>query len=285
MDFKDLGVRERIERETRDNINQWFSDNRPNRYSTRISPSGLGDECVAELWYKWRWAVEPKPADGRMARYNSRGDKNEADVIAWLRGTGWTVRDIDPETGRQYAVSDLNGHLYGELDGIASHPTLTNGIEILLEFKYVNYKRFAGLTTKALIEADIKYYSQVCTYMYYRDLPACMFIPASRNDEDFKPIIIPRDDTQVALLLDKAKTIMHSKTRPARIAESPAFFKCKFCDMAGVCHHNQPVAINCRSCLHCVPAENGKFACERWGAVIPNKEAVLKACPQHNPVK
>lgn len=285
MDFRDPTLREKIRREVKNDVNKLFSERRKQRYSARISPSSLGGECVAALWYSWRWATAPAPADGRMARYNSRGEDNEADVIEWLRATGWTVWEKDEATGEQIAVTDLNGHLYGKIDGIASHPVYTNNIKILLEFKYVNTGRFGKLTLKALIQSDIKYYTQVCIYLEKLDLPACMFIPANRNDEDIEFIIIPRDDTQVKFNMEKARTVMFAKQRPARVAESPAFVTCRICDHLDVCHNNKALAVNCRSCVHCVPTMGGKFHCERWNGTIPSKEAILSACGEYQAVK
>lgn len=280
MDFADLATREKIQRNVLADINAYAARTRPNRFSTRLSPSSLGKECVAELWYSFRWATAPKPADGRMSRYNQRGDENEVDVAKWLRETGWTIKEIDPATNEQWAVSAFNGHLYGKSDGIGSHPLYTNGIDILLEYKYVNGKRFTSLTTKPLLTADPKYYTQVCLYMYLMNLPACLFIPACRNDEDLKPVIIPRDDTQVKMIMEKAEAILTAKQRPARIAENPAFYECKLCDHVDVCHYNKPLNVSCRSCVKCVPIVDGKFHCERWNATIPNKEAILAACPE-----
>ena len=282
--FNDSQFRIDFRRIVKNEINDYWSNKRPNRQSVRLSPSSLGEECAAQTWYRWRWAVSPPTADGRMARYNSRGEENEIDIVEWLKATGWIVYEIDPTTNEQFVITYFNGHLYGKLDTIASHPIHTNGIAVLFEYKYINQRRFSTLTTKPLMEADLKYYNQVQLYLHFRQLPACVFFPVSRNDEDFEPIIIPYDNTQVSMTLEKAQAIMNAKIRPARIAENPTFHACKFCDFVEPCHKGKQLLKSCRSCVNCVPINDGKFGCEMWKQVIPTKEAIIAACDMWEPV-
>jgi len=284
MDFSDSAARITVAENIRNDIDEYWSLKRPNRQSTRISPSSLGEECAAQTWYRWRWANAPTKSDGRMARYNSRGEDNETDIIDYLRGTGWTIFDTN-EKNEQFSISDFGGHLYGKLDSIGNHPVYTNGINILIEYKYINYKRFAALTKEALQLSDFKYYCQVVLYMDYFNLPATLFMPANRNDEDIKPSIIPADPVQAKVLKEKAYAIMTAKQRPARIAENPSFYKCKFCESVDNCHYNKPLLKSCRSCVNCIPVDGGKFHCNKWNAIIPSKEAILAGCDEWTPVK
>jgi hypothetical protein len=278
IDFRNDEVRNRIRFGVKEDINTYWQTARGSRrFSTRLSPSNLGGECAAETWFGFRWVTAPKLPDGRMERYNSRGEANEADIVAWLRATGWTVEEIDPATGKQWAITNFNGHMYGKCDGIASHPVYTEGVRILLEFKYINTKRFTTLTTKALIVEDLKYYNQVMIYLRELGLPACMFVPANRNDEDLDPIILPYDGAQLDLVYKKAETILTTKVPPAKIAQSAAFYKCKFCDHVDVCHNGAEPAKNCRSCVNCMPTWQGEFYCEKWGANIP-KDTLPVGC-------
>lgn len=279
MDYADNAIRYKIQTGVIEDINSYWARIRPNRQTVRLSPSSLGEECAAQTFFRFRWAAEPGPVDGRMARYNSRGEDNEADIIDWLRNTGWTIYDQAPN-GEQISISDFGGHFYGKLDSVGSHPEYTNGHNILIEYKYVNTKRFVSLVGKPLSEIDPKYYGQICLYMDYLNLPACMFFPGNRNDEDIRPIIIPADPIQANLLKAKAKTILETKVRPARIAETPAFFKCKFCEYVDQCHNAAPLAKSCRSCVSCVPIDGGKFHCTKWGADIPSKEAIKSGCDE-----
>lgn len=285
LDFRDDIVRKKISLGVKKDIFSLEAERRPNRFSVRLSPSSMGDDCVAKTWYSFHWATAPKPAEGRMARYNRKGEENESDIVEKLRATGWTVLEVNPATGEQWAVSGFEGHMYGKCDGIASHPEYTNNQQILLEFKYINYKRYSTLTGKALIQADIKYYNQINLYMDELNLPACMFVPESRNDADIEPIIIPKDAAQVEVLRRKAIAVLSSRERPARIAESPAFFECKMCDHVGICHKGELPTKSCRSCVFSLPTFGGKWHCEKWNATIPSKEAILAGCDQWEPIK
>jgi hypothetical protein len=278
IDFRDDAVRNHIRYGVRTDIETYWQTARgPRRYSTRLSPSNLGGECAAETWFGFRWVTAPVVPEGKMERYNSRGEKNESDIVAWLRATGWTVEEIDPATGKQWAITNFNGHMYGKCDGIGSHPVYTEGVRILLEFKYVNDKRYTSLISKPLITTDLKYYNQVMIYLRELGLPAVMFIPANRNNEDLDFIILPYDGAQLDLVYKKAETILTTKVPPAKIAQSAAFFKCKFCDHVEVCHNGAEPAKNCRSCVYCMPTWQGEFFCEKWGAVIP-KDTIPAGC-------
>lgn len=320
IDFRDDAVRNHIRYGVRTDIETYWQTARgPRRYSTRLSPSNLGGECAAETWFGFRWVTAPVVPEGKMERYNSRGEKNEADIVAWLRATGWTVEeytqrlcyhpesdsycaldwsadigielvDVSAESShvaialkrnkhclKQWAITNFNGHMYGKCDGIASHPVYTEGVRILLEFKYVNDKRYTSLISKPLITTDLKYYNQVMIYLRELGLPAVMFVPANRNNEDLDFIILPYDGAQLDLVYKKAETILTTKVPPAKIAQSAAFYKCKFCEHVDVCHNGAEPAKNCRSCVNCMPTWQGEFYCEKWGANIP-KDTMPVGC-------
>src|SRR5690606_40774947 len=117
------------------------------------------------------------------------------------------------------------------------------------------------------------------------NLPLCVWFPTNRNDDDIKPIIIPRDDSYARELLSKAQSIATTTVRPARIAESPTFYKCKTCEAKDVCHGLRPPVVSCRSCVKCSPADDGKFFCNQWQQVIPSKDAIKSACGNYSPIQ
>ena len=322
------GIAENVSANVKAEVEAYSKSTRDSRYQTRISPSSLGEECAAETFYKWRWATKPEESTGLMARYNQRGEDEEARIVKLLRATGWTIREYDralvyhPESDsyftmgwgeklspdcvdvsdnlqhivaakargvkvEQFAVKAFMGHLYGKLDGLASHPVHTQGIEVLFENKFVNYKRFGVLTSreKPLPVADPKYYGQICVYMDLIPVPATMFVCGNRNDDDIEFRFFGANPTHAKELFTKANSVMFTKVRPARIAQSPAFYKCKFCDHKAVCHEGAPVEVSCRSCVNCIPIDDGKFHCEKWGKDIPNKAAIIAACGSHWPIE
>lgn len=261
----------------------------PPKHSWRVAPSSLADDCTAKLWYKYRWAKLDK-IEGRMLRLFRDGSEAEDDFVSILQNNGWTVYDKDParvERGvknPQYRIKDFNGHLSGYLDGIGSHPIFTQGLWVLLEFKTFNEKNFKLWRSKGVRESHPKYYGQACLYMKYYNLPWCLMMGKNKNDSEIAFEVIMRNDGYAEELLRKAHTIVNSRSRPGRIAESGAHHKCKYCPMAGVCHYGEPVEISCRSCANCFAVEDGNFACSIYGP-IPNEEAIKTACSQHTPIR
>lgn len=79
--------------------------------------------------------------------------------------------------------------------------------------------------------------------------------------------------------------IIESKEPPAKISQSPGWYKCKMCDYKGICHSSQMPAVNCRTCVNGVPGEDGKWFCT-LELIDLDQFAQLKACPayQANPV-
>lgn len=187
---------------------------------------------------------------------------------------------------KQWRLVKFNGHVSGYSDGRARHPIYTVGQWIGVEYKTYNTKRFSALVNSkgGVKTTDYEYYVQVVTYLKEFDLPWCLFLAENKNDDDIYPEIILRDDGTADQRMTTAHTVITSKAMPAKFAQSPAHHICKMCDFVGVCHNGVPVEINCRSCLHCVAVEDGKFACEKWQAIIPGEKEIMAACPHHSPV-
>jgi hypothetical protein len=260
----------------------------PPKFSWRVKPSSLGDECVARQWYAFKW-VKHIQKPGQIVRLLERGNSEEKRLITSMRRDGWLIDDEDTERGdkfnRQYKIEAINGHLKGFIDAKAAHPVYTNNEKILLELKTYNTKRFCLLVAKGVKETDISYYTQVCIYMRELNLPWCLFAAINKNDDDLYFEVVNRDDETAQKAMTTAATIVATKARPARFSETRSHHVCKYCDYVGICHFNEPVAINCRSCLHCDAIENGEFYCSNWKTKIPNEDAILVACSSHNPVK
>lgn len=260
----------------------------PPKMSWRIQPSALGDDCVAALWFKFRWVIK-KQTQARMTRLFGRGHDEEEKLVFLLRRNGWTVEDIDPARAekeiKQWNVKDFGGHLSAYLDAKMSHPVFTKGVKILGEFKTFNDKRFKAWVAKGVKLSDPKYYVQACLYMYYQDLPWCLMVGVNKNDDDIEYEVILRDDATARDAIRKGETILNSQSRPPRIAENPAFFKCKTCDFQTICHYSAPVLKNCRSCEFAFPVEGGGWFCShpQNGLDIPT-EVIPNGCHLHNPI-
>lgn len=259
------------------------------RYSWRVKASQLGGDCLAQQWYGFRW-VRKVQIPARIARLFGFGSAREQSFVNALRKAGWTVQDVDPAKANskfpQWNVKDLHGHLSAYLDAKVSHPVYTDNEVFNGEFKTMNKKNFALLMSKKSIRAvNQEYYGQHCIYCKKTGLRYSVFFVECKDDQEYYVEVVPANDDWADKLLAYGETIATSVVRPSRISESPAFHECKYCDYMNICHYGAPVDVNCRSCVMCQAAEDGKFYCNRWSAIIPNEAAILQACPHHEPVR
>ena len=81
-------------------------------------------------------------------------------------------------------------------------------------------------------------------------------------------------------LENKAGDIITSKLPLPKISEQPSYFECKYCHFNAICHYNEPVEINCRSCKMAIPVEKGEWFCSRFNQIIP-KDFLPKGCKEH----
>lgn len=266
---------------------------RPGKYSWRIKPSALGGECVARLWYAYRWAAK-KDVPGKLGRIFDDGDMYEPRIVEWLRSSGWTIQDKDPSKigtkFEQWNFKALDGHVSSYLDGIAMHPEFTGGVWALLECKSANKRRFGLLVSKKSVKlADFKEYTQLCIYMEALNLPFAVYVRVCKDDADLYVELVPRDPETAERALRIALTVRDSRARPARITETPSYHVCKNeCDFVGVCHLGEPSDRNCRSCTNSVPIEKGKFGCNAFSEVIPNEKHIIefaKTCPHYQAIR
>lgn len=289
VDFNTPGYTIELARRMAEAVNEYSASTSKNRYQTKMSPSSLAKECSAQMWYKWR-NVKLEKTDGQRQRTFDTGNELEPKLIDLLRGTGWTIYDRMPDDGSgkeptQWKCEDFDGHFVGFADGIGFHPELTFGNNVLVEAKTMNAKNFRTFISKGIAISHPDYYAQAIVYMKYFNLDWCVFAVWNKDDSDVQFEWVKRNDGMADDWLRRAHSIMTMKITPEKIAYSAAFGKCKYCTFSGICHYDEPVDINCRSCIHCVPAPDGKFYCERWQQLIPNKEAIRQGCSNHTPVK
>lgn len=262
---------------------------RPAKYSWRIKPSKLGGECIAQIWYAFRW-VSRSPIEGQSARRMDRGTDRENSLVRYLRQAGWTVQDTDPsKEGRkfnQWNFKAFDGHVSAYLDGIIWHADYFGGFKVLLELKTMAKGRFGRLASKrSLMVTEPEYYGQIQLYMSGYALPYCVFFAECQDTQEIYVEVIRFDPEYAARLLTIAEAVKNSRLRPARVAQSPTYYGCKNCEFLHVCHYDANVDRNCRSCVNAIAAEGGRFYCDKWKAFIPDEKAMLEACPHHDPVK
>ena len=228
-------------------------------HRTHLGASRIGRECERELWYEFRWAKKPS-FNGRMLRLFARGQSEEAVIVSDLRMAGVEVHDHD-DNGKQFQFTDHAGHFAGSMDGCGRGFVEAPEAWHVLEFKTHNDKSFAALEKDGVQRAKPEHYAQMQTYMGWSGMRRAAYFAINKNTDDIYMERVPYDSKEFEKLRAKAKSIIFSDTPPARINESPAFYKCKLCAMASVCHGYELPEVNCRTCKHAHALEDGGWGC------------------------
>lgn len=247
----------------------------PSEHRSHLGASAIGEECWRKLWYQFRW-IKLGQAPGRMRRLWQRGKDEEAKFEAFLFWAGFHKREI------QQPFSKVNGH-YGGTPDDCWIIKWANDIKILGEYKTFGSKYFEILKKEKLIKSNPKYYAQLSTYAKEYNVKYVLFYAVNKdNDELYCELV--QADYQLAIQLEKkASDIIYSENPPLKINENPAYFKCKMCDFNSICHYNEKIEKNCRSCTHSKPVENSRWFCKKWNNVIP-KDFIKTGCDSYEPI-
>lgn len=254
---------------------QLYSEALPRKH---LGVSTIGENCDRQLVYTHRW-MHREQFSGRMLRLFNRGHREEERFVGWLKGIGAEVWETDAN-GKQWRMSYLSEHYSGSLDGILRLPPRYNlTIPFLLEMKTHNEKSFAKLVKSGVRLSKPKHFIQMCGYGESYKFNYGIYIAINKNDDEVYVEVVELDKTVGKQKLAKAGAVIGARTLPPRVAASPAFETCKFCPMSGICHNNEPIDVNCRSCRFSEPVENGQWKCNFWNGVIP-EDYIPQACNQ-----
>lgn len=241
---------------------------------THLGISEIGNECIRETWYKFRWMKFQDYIDkdgisqeGRMLRLFKRGHREEERFINYLEGIGCVVERFD-ETGKQFRISGILGHYGGSCDGRVRTPW-TDAI-FLLEMKTHNTKSFVEYINKGLHKSKPVHFDQMSAYGFEMGLEYGIYFPENKNDDMIQVEVVKLDHNRGKQLRLRAEDIITAKEAPARISDNPAFWKCTFCTFKGICHYNELPIKNCRSCRLATAVDGGEWHCGRWNSIIPS---------------
>lgn len=287
VDLSQSYVRKAIAAQLVADIDTWALAAFNDGFRTHLGASLIGNECSRQTFYSWRWMAHPAHS-GRMQRLFQRGHLEEQRYEAYLRGIGCDVWLADPNTGKQFRVSRVEGHFGGSLDAIGRLPArygIAADLLLLGEFKTKGTgKGFADLKDKGIMLTNPQHYDQMCTYGANYGYPYAFYMSTNKNDDDMHVEIVPLDFKRAAAVEEKAKHIIALRSAPPRISDNPTFYKCKGCDFHGVCHEQRMPAKNCRSCVHASPAANSSWFCSGWNGIIP-VETIPNGCAQWTPLR
>lgn len=263
----------------KDDINNYCVKELTDDHRHHLGASIIGHECHRYIWYAFRW-VKFEVFDGRMLRLFEHGQLEEQRIIRWLRGIGCTVWEVDPATNKQFRIWGVQGHYGGSADSVGTLPYFPD-LPMLLEFKTHNTKSFSDLANKKSVKlSKHRHYSQMCSYGKHYNFKYGLYFAVNKNDDDVYAEIIELDWNLAHDLTNKAQDIINSKFPPERISDQPSYYECKYCPFQNICHYNEPVEINCRSCRFAEPVADAAWKCNNFNQIIP-RDFLSNGCPQH----
>lgn len=229
-----------------------------------LGASVIGRPCSRQLWYGFRWAYAEQHS-GRLLRLFERGQREEPALSADLRAIGVQLHTVDPRTGRQFEFSAVGGHVGGSMDGAALGFVEAPKAWHCCEFKTHGAKSFADLSAKGVQASKPEHYAQVQLYMKWSGMDRAMYLGVNKDTDDIYAERIRFDRTVADGLEHKAARIVESPVPLTGISTDPAWFQCKFCPAANLCHRGEGVQVNCRTCVHATPELDGnaRWSCAR----------------------
>lgn len=252
-----------------------------------LGVSQIGHPCARHLYYGFRWAEERRmPASAIRAIED--GFRGEDVMAARLRMVpGITLQTVDPATGEQFAVRH-GGHVAGHLDGMILGVLEAPKTPHVWEHKQVNEKKFADLKKlidklgekHALAQWDEVYHAQALCYMELRGIGRHFLTVGTPGGRDYVSVRTEADPQAARKLLARAESIVNATEPPLRISEDPAWFLCRWCPHHAICHGDAAPLVNCRTCAHSTPMDDGSWSCNRHGPEIP-LDFQRTGCPDH----
>ena len=251
-------------------IYQHYKDKRKNEHRQHLGGSQIGNECDRALWYQFRHAWSPN-FDGRLLRLFETGDREEDRIVANLRAVGVTVWEKDPDTGKQVRFEACGGHFALSLDGVGEGFPESKKPHTL-EFKTMNDKNFKALKNMGLEKSKPIYWAQCQVGMLLSGLDRCYFFAVNKNTDDMYGERIKLDKREAKALIDRAERIIFAQQPPSRLTEEASDWRCKFCPYWAVCHGCKIPEVNCRTCCHVTPEQDGTWTCARGKTPEPCEE-------------
>jgi hypothetical protein len=267
-------------------IDHYFAEKAATTFRKHLGASKIGDACGRKLWYEFRHADRPinrstRP-QGQVERVFERGHREEPYIISYLKACGHELENT-PEN--QIRISDCGGHFGGSVDNVGYLPKQFGVPEkILYEFKTSNSAEFLKLTKNDVRSVKPMHYSQICAYGYKLDLNYCLYICVDKNTEDLYVELVAIDKSYGKSMIDKAALIITSGTPLPKISLSASHFSCKWCSLADVCHNGKVMDRNCRTCIHSMTLQDGKWGCKLANCEIP-EEIQVTGCNSYNQIR
>lgn len=283
-DIKSEIARKEIAKQLLTDIDEWSINEFKDGHRRHLGASSIGKSCSRALWYEFHWAKEQGTTskvmtEGQVYRLFNRGKREEAPIIAYLKGIGCKFeQDQDQD---QIQFSHHEGHFGGSLDQTGFlPPKFKIDKRIFFEFKTMNLTYFAKVKKNGIQKEKPQYWAQVCTYGHGMNIDYVMFVCVNKNTDELWIELLKIDHAFGASMVDKAHDIITARMPPPKISLVKTAFVCKQCPFIDICHENEPIQDkNCRNCMFSEPADNKAWHCDKFG-IIPDN-VIPTGCEHH----
>ena len=251
-----------------------------------LGASSIGDPCSRKLWYGFRWAAA-KSFTGSTLRLFEDGHRGEDLMAARLKAVPEITLSTHADDGRQWGISDHEGHFRGHCDGFVKGLLQAPQTPHIWEHKVTNETKQQKLVKlkqehgekNALAQWDAIYYAQAQVYMHCFGLTRHYLTCSSPGERTTVSVRTDYVWNHAEPLMAKAKDIITSDQPPTRLSEDPTHWLCKFCDFHSVCHDITPMDANCRTCIHSYPDRDATWSCYKHGVLSLEKQRA--GCPDY----
>jgi len=247
-------------------------------FRAHLGASLIGKDCERALWFDFRWCTLRRHP-GRLLRLFETGQLEEARLVRNLRSIGATVLEVDPQSGRQIRVEAHGGHFGGALDGVALNLPQAPQTWHVLEFKTHSAKSFADLSAKGVRGSKPQHFAQMQVYMHLTGLTRAVYLAVCKDSDQLYVEHSAHDAAYAQGLLAKAQRVIFAPQPLARISLDPAWYQCRLCEHAPLCHGQGAAELNCRTCLHATALEGG-WHCARHDRMLSEAEQ-RAGCERH----
>ena len=245
-----------------------------------VSVSRVGGHCTRSLYYDLIWASAREHIKAKTARIFRRGHWEESSMIERMKLAGMEVLEVDPDTGKQFAVSRAKGIIRGKMDGkvlgVPEAPKTWHALEI----KSVSQKDFVALNKHGLQKAKREHWYQLHEGMAAHSLSRGLYIAVNKLTDELFAERIRYDAKEATWTEERVLGVVNVTGAPPREQDDPNKAPCAWCKHKDVCHFGVPVRRSCRTCTSFTFTANGMGTCSRWNKHLGPKHQI-EACPSH----
>lgn len=250
-------------------------------FRMHLGASLIGRPCRRQLWYVFHW-VKKAQHSGRVLRLFQRGHKEEGVFVSELKAIGCKVMEKDPKTGQQWQYADVGGHMGGSMDGAGLGLIEAPKTWHVLEFKTHGAKSFNDLKKNGVEKSKPEHFAQMQVYMHWSKMARAYYLSVNKDSDELYGERIHYDKEFAERMIERARKVVESPEPLERVKDDPSWYQCKWCDYHGICHGNDGVEVNCRTCAHSTPETDAeaRWSCAYWKTDIPGY-AQRAGCPHH----